>query len=71
MENRAVWTRYFQAYDRAVALTAHLGPTLLVPAQDWPTRLSEMQERGRESHVYSFIYMKAATIRHIAYRSRS
>lgn len=44
-ETRLLWTRYFEAYDRGVARTAHLGPTLIVPPQDWPTRLREMQKR--------------------------
>ncbi len=44
-EHRALWARYFEAYDRGVTRTAHLGPTLQVPAQDWPTRLSEMMKR--------------------------
>ncbi len=34
---------YYEAYDRAVALTQHLDATLLVPEQDWPTRFTEMQ----------------------------
>ena len=34
---------YYEAYERAVALTQHLDVTLLVPAQDWPTRFTEMQ----------------------------
>ena len=44
-EIRVRWTRYFEAYDRAVVSTAPLGPTLQVPPQDWTTRLREMQKR--------------------------
>ena len=36
-------TAYYEAYQRAVALTQHLDVTLLVPDQDWPTRFTEMQ----------------------------
>jgi len=34
---------FFEAYDRAVELTRHLGVTLQVPAQDFATRFTEMQ----------------------------
>jgi hypothetical protein len=34
---------YYEAYDRAAALTQHLDATLLVPEQDWPTLFTEMQ----------------------------
>ena len=35
---------YYEAYDRAVDLTRNLADvTLIVPAQDWATRFTEMQ----------------------------
>jgi len=34
---------YYEALQRAGELTRHLGITLQVPFQDWPTRLTEMQ----------------------------
>ena len=34
---------YYEALQRAAELTRHLGITLQVPFQDWPTRLTEMQ----------------------------
>ena len=44
-EIHSAWMQYYEAYDRAVALT-HNNPdvTLIVPAQDWVTRFTEMQE---------------------------
>jgi len=45
-EIHSLWMAYYEAYDRAVLLT-HNNPdiTLIVPAQDWPTRFTEMQEK--------------------------
>ena len=43
--NRSNWNRFFEFQDRAAVRTAGLGPTLRVPALDWLTKLSEMQER--------------------------
>ena len=39
---------FFEAYDRAVELTRHLGVTLQVPAQDFATRFTEMQNHFPE-----------------------
>ena len=39
------WMDFYERYDRAVALTQNLDDvTLVVPAQDWVTRFTEMQE---------------------------
>ena len=45
-EIHSLWMEYYESYDRAVILT-HNNPdmTLIVPAQDWPTRFTEMQEK--------------------------
>ncbi len=34
---------YYEAYDRAVAQSRNLDATLVLPAQDWAERLTEMQ----------------------------
>jgi len=42
---------YYEAYDRAVAITAGIvDMTLMVPAQDWATLFTEMQ-----SHFPSWV----------------
>ena len=44
-EIHLIWMTYYESYDRAVALTNNLQDvTLIVPAQDWATRFTEMQE---------------------------
>ena len=44
-EIHSAWMTYYESYDRAVALTHNLQDvTLVVPAQDWATRFTEMQE---------------------------
>ena len=45
-EIHSSWMEYYEAYDRAVTLTQNnQDMTLIVPAQDWPTRFTEMQEK--------------------------
>ena len=45
VETHAAWMTYYESYDRAVALTHNLDDvTLIVPAQDWATRFTEMQD---------------------------
>jgi len=44
-EIHSLWMAYYESYDRAVALTQGFADvTLMVPAQDWATRFTEMQE---------------------------
>jgi hypothetical protein len=44
VEIHSAFMAYYEAYDRAVALTAGIvDVTLVVPAQDWATRFTEMQ----------------------------
>lgn len=41
---QSITIAYYEAYDRAVALTRGNEVTSVVPAQDWPTRFTEMQQ---------------------------
>jgi hypothetical protein len=51
VEIHSAFMAYYEAYDRAVALTAGIvDVTLMVPAQDWATRFTEMQ-----SHFPSWV----------------
>jgi hypothetical protein len=51
VEIHSAFMAYYEAYDRAVALTAGIvDVTLVVPAQDWATRFTEMQ-----SHFPSWV----------------
>ena len=44
VEIHSAFMTYYEAYDRDVALTAgNVDVTLVVPAQDWATRFTEMQ----------------------------
>ena len=44
-EIHSAWMMYYKSYGRAVALTHNLADvTLIVPAKDWATRLTEMQD---------------------------
>jgi hypothetical protein len=51
VEIHLTFMAYYEAYDRAVSLTACMvDVTLMVPAQDWATRFTEMQ-----SHFPSWV----------------
>jgi hypothetical protein len=51
VEIHSAFMAYYEAYDRAVAITAGIvDVTLMVPAQDWATRFTEMQ-----SHFPSWV----------------
>jgi hypothetical protein len=51
VEIHSAFMTYYEAYDRAVALTAgNVDVMLVVPAQDWATRFTEMQ-----SHFPSWV----------------
>ncbi len=51
VEIHSAFMAYYEAYDRSVSLTAGIvDVTLMVPAQDWATRFTEMQ-----SHFQSWV----------------